>query len=448
MRKRICVFFMCLFLCANVVEAATPAWTNVGGIYYNDKGEVIKGAIKKGIDVSRHQEDIDWAKVKASGIDFALIRCGYGDDMVEQDDPYFAMNVEGCTKNAIDYGIYIYSYATNTTMAESEAAHVLRLIEETQVKPTMPIYFDFEDKSQEELSIEAYAEIATAFCNLIKAAGYEVGIYANLEWWNTRLTAPCFDTWNRWVAQYNSSCAYKKTYDIWQCQDDGLVDGIAGNVDVNILLARGCSIDGHNYAVKSTVSKATTKKQGTYIYKCKNCGHEKTDYLPSVTKMTLSTTSYTYNGKVCKPKVTVKDSKGRILASSNYTVSYKNNKNIGKATVTVTLKGLYSGKLTKTFNITPTKAKISKVVNVKGKKAKVTWKKVTKAHGYEICYARNSKFTSGKKTIKVGASTTVKTLTKLTKKKTYYVRIRAYTKVSGKKYYSAWSSKKSVKIKK
>lgn len=446
--KKIGVLLLFLCLCAGVAEAAAPAWSNVGGIYYNDKGEVIKGAIKKGIDVSRYQETIEWAKVKASGIDFALIRCGYGDDMVEQDDPYFAMNVEGCMKNAIDYGIYIYSYATDTTMAESEAAHVLRLIEETQAKPTMPIYLDFEDKSQEGLSTEAYAEIATTFCNQIKAAGYEVGVYANLEWWNTRLTAPCFDTWNRWVAQHNSSCAYKKTYDIWQCQDDGLVDGIAGNVDVNILLARGCSIDGHNYAMKSTVRKATTNQQGAYIYRCKLCGHEKTDYLPAASKMTLAKTSYTYNGKVCKPSVTLRDSAGRILDTSCYSVSYKNNKNIGTATVTVTLKGLYTGTLTQNFTIIPAKTKLSKVVNLQGKKAKVTWKKVKKAHGYEICYAKDSKFTKGKKTAKAGASATTKTISKLTKKKTYYVRVRAYTKVSGKKYYGAWSNKKSIKIKK
>lgn len=447
MMKKIGALCLCFLLCGSVVQAASPAWTNVDGIYYNDKGEAIKGAIKKGIDVSWHQGEIDWAKVKTSGVDFALLRCGYGDDLANQDDTCFAANVSGCTMNAIDYGIYIYSYATDISMAESEAAHVLRLIEETQAQPTMPIYLDFEDDSQKSLTPGECVTIAQTFCQRIAESGYEVGVYANLSWWNEKLTASFFDTVNRWVAQYNSSCAYKKTYDIWQCKKDGTIDGIKGNVDVNILLARSCSLSGHTYTMTSVLQKATTKKQGSYTYQCKVCGHNKTDYLPAATSIALGATSYTYTGKDIKPKVTVKDSKGRAISTGYYSVSYSNHKNIGTGTVTVTLKGAYSGTLRKTFTIQPAKVTISKVTNVKGKKAKVTWKKVTKAQGYEICYAKNSKFTSGKKTVTVGAKTTAKTISKLSKK-TYYVRVRAYTKVSGKKIYGSWSMTKKVKIKK
>lgn len=141
-----------IVLCSTSVEAAVPAWTNVNGVFYNDKGEVIKGALAKGIDVSFYQGEIDWAKVKNTDIEFALIGCGYGDDDVNQDDQYFAHNIQGCKENNIPYGVYIYSYATNTEMAKREVSHVLRLIRETNANPTFPIYYDIEAKEQENLS--------------------------------------------------------------------------------------------------------------------------------------------------------------------------------------------------------------------------------------------------------------------------------------------------------
>ena len=88
------VLFCCVW-CSTLVEAAT-AWTNVDGVFYNDKGEVIKGALSKGIDVSYHQGIIDWGKVKQTDIEFVLIRCGYGDDDIGQDDKYFKQNIQGC----------------------------------------------------------------------------------------------------------------------------------------------------------------------------------------------------------------------------------------------------------------------------------------------------------------------------------------------------------------
>ena len=93
---------------------------------------------KKGIDVSHHQGAIDWGKVKAAGIDFAIIRCGYGDDMESQDDRCWEANIKGCEENGIPYGIYIYSYATTPEMVDSEVRHTLRLIKETGAKPTYP----------------------------------------------------------------------------------------------------------------------------------------------------------------------------------------------------------------------------------------------------------------------------------------------------------------------
>ena len=150
-------------------------------------------ATRKGIDVSEHNGIIDWAQVKASGIDFAIIRCGYGMDQTDQDDKQWLRNVTECERLGIPYGVYIYSYATNTDRAKSEAEHVLRLIQGRNL--SYPVYFDMEDESTEKAD---HAAIAQMFCNTIKNAGYAVGVYANTSWWNTYLT--------RWAAPISAIC--------------------------------------------------------------------------------------------------------------------------------------------------------------------------------------------------------------------------------------------------
>jgi hypothetical protein len=159
-----------------------------------------------------------------------------------------------------------------------------------------------------------------------------------------------------------------------------------------------------------------------------------------------------FNSRCGRPKywissVTVKDSKGNKIASKYYTVTYSNNKNVGTATATVTFKGNYKGTLKQTFKINP-KAATGLKLTAKSKGFDVAWTKLTtQTTGYQIQYATNSKFTSAK-TVKVSKNTTVKTsISKLTAKKTYYVRIRTYKTVNGKTYYSTWSGAKTVKTK-
>lgn len=212
------------------------AWEKVNGVYVNNYGDPIKGAVKKGIDVSEHQGKIDWNKVKADGIDYAILRCGYGDDYPSQDDRYWVYNVSECERLGIPYGVYIYSYATNVEMAASEANHVLRLIRGRNF--TYPVYFDMEDDSTVNVSADMKGQMAQKFADIITGAGYRVGIYANLNWFTNQLTSPVFDnpSWSKWVAQYNSTCDYNKPYDMWQYTSTGRVDGIAGNVDTNFLM--------------------------------------------------------------------------------------------------------------------------------------------------------------------------------------------------------------------
>lgn len=187
---------------------------------------------RKGIDVSEHNGDINWDKVKAAGIDFVILRCGYGQDQTSQDDKKWLRNVEACERLGIPYGVYIYSYATNTTKASSEADHVLRLIQGHKL--SYPVYFDMEDTSTENSDLTA---IAKTFCNKIQNAGYPVGVYASLSWWNSKLTDTCFGNWYRWIASWSASkCNYNGDFALWQYSENGAVSGISGNVDMNYLM--------------------------------------------------------------------------------------------------------------------------------------------------------------------------------------------------------------------
>lgn len=212
----------------------TP-WSFENGNWINSLGEPIKGAIEKGIDVSFAQGKIDWKKVAATDISYAIIRCGYGNNEISQDDKWWKYNADECTRLGIPFGVYIYSYALNTDEARSEAEHVLRLVEGYDL--SLPVYLDLEDERYTgRLSNKEIADIAEVFCETIQSAGYEVGIYANLDWFRNRLTDWRFGQWTRWVAQYNYECNYEKNYFMWQCTSTGFVDGIDGPVDLNFTM--------------------------------------------------------------------------------------------------------------------------------------------------------------------------------------------------------------------
>ena len=169
----------------------------------------------------------------------------------------------------------------------------------------------------------------------------------------------------------------------------------------------------------------------------------------SIAKATVSgIANKYYTGKAITQAVVVKVGSRTLKAGTDYTVSYKNNKAIGKATVTIRGKGSYTGTISKAFKINPKKTTLKSVKSPKTKQMKVTYTKVSGVTGYEILYATNSKFTSGKKTVTVkNAKTVSKTISKLTKGKTYYVKVRTYKTVSGTKYYSGYSAAKKIKVK-
>ena len=150
-------------------------------------------------------------------------------DLTDQDDDCFVRNASECERLGIPYGVYLYSYANTMEKAKSEAAHVLRMLKGW--KPQYPVYLDLEDEITLSASKEQILAQVKAWCEIIEAAGYKAGIYANLYWWDTYLTDPWYDTKERWVAQYYTKCEYAKDYGIWQYTSRGSVAGVNGNVD-------------------------------------------------------------------------------------------------------------------------------------------------------------------------------------------------------------------------
>ena len=247
------------------------------------------------------------------------------------------------------------------------------------------------------------------------------------------------------------------------CTKSGLTEGSHCQYCKKVLTAQKATpATGHRY-IPSQESypnpKATLSKDGRLVSPqvCKNCDdeYEKTAVIPKIGTVKLSKTAYTYNGKVQRPGVVVKDRTGKALKGGvDYNVSYpKGMKNVGKYTVKVTFKENYKGSKSLTYSINPKGTSVSKVKAAK-KGFKVTWKKQkTQTTGYQVQYSTDKNFKKNNKTVTISKnSTTSKSVGKLKAKKKYYVRVRTYNtvKFGGKrvKLYSGWSKAKSVTTKK
>ena len=190
--------------------------------------------VLNGIDVSKHQGTIQWDKVKPN-IDFAILRCGFGNDITRQDDVCFEKNVAECERLNIPFAVYLYSYATTEQKIDSEIAHTLRLI--GSHKPFC-VYFDMEDNSTTKLGKAKLTAFAKRFCEGIKAKGFKVGVYANENWCKNYLDVAELHKlgYSIWCAKYSSAKPkIAAPYDIWQYSSKGRVDGINGNVDMNYM---------------------------------------------------------------------------------------------------------------------------------------------------------------------------------------------------------------------
>lgn len=188
----------------------------------------------KGIDISEHNGDVDMEKIRNEGIEFVILRLGYGKNQ-NQIDKKFKINYEKAIKSNISVGIYLYSYAINIEDAKKEAELVLNNINGLKIE--YPIFIDMEDadnyKSKRNVSYETCIDICEKFCTVIEEAGYYAGIYANLDWFNNKINSNRLDKFDKWVAQWNDKCTYAKKYGMWQYSSKGKINGVKGNVDLN-----------------------------------------------------------------------------------------------------------------------------------------------------------------------------------------------------------------------
>lgn len=191
----------------------------------------------KGIDVSKHNGAIAWAAVKSSGeVDFAIIRAGYG-KLESQRDIKFDYNYQGCKQNGIPCGAYWYSYAVTPAEAEAEARAFLKVIDGKQFE--YPVYFDIEEKNALATGRKNVSAIVKAFCSVMEKAGYWCGVYASRAHVQSYFDDDCKIRYSLWLAEWGNKLNYSGgEVGMWQYTDKGKVNGIGGNVDMDI-----CYID-------------------------------------------------------------------------------------------------------------------------------------------------------------------------------------------------------------
>lgn len=186
----------------------------------------------RGIDVSSWQPDIDWTAVKESGIEFAIMRAGYG-KYISQKDPTFDYNMQNAKEQGIECGAYWYSYAMDVESAIQEAEVCYEVIKDYDF--TYPIYFDIEDPSQDHLTTAQISAITEAFCSTLAAKGYRVGIYSYTTFLKTKIYSEILDKYDVWIAHFDVSApSYSGKYGIWQYTASGSVDGVPGAVDLDV----------------------------------------------------------------------------------------------------------------------------------------------------------------------------------------------------------------------
>ena len=233
-------------------------WQNLNGstYYYDANGKVVTGtqviqgvtymfaADGKmtstsgvlGIDVSKWNGNIDWAAVKASGVDYVIIRVGYRGSTAGAliDDSRFIANINGAKGAGLKVGVYFVTQAVNDVEAVYEASMVLDRIKGYSLD--LPVFLDVEPSGGrgDRIDKATRTSVIIAFCETIRSAGYSAGVYANKTWLDTKMDASQLGNYKIWVAHYSSVCGYTGRYDMWQYTDKGTISGITGSVDLNL----------------------------------------------------------------------------------------------------------------------------------------------------------------------------------------------------------------------
>ena len=200
----------------------------------------------KCIDVSEWQGDINWKKVKSSGISCAILRAGFGRE-ASQVDSEFEQNYKNAKAAGLKLGVYWYSYADSVADAKLEAEACLEVLKGKTLE--LPVFYDMEESFQTEFGKRTLTDMAVAFMKAVLKGGFRVGIYANLNWFSNYLDyKSLYGTYYTWLAQYHTEAQLK--CDMWQYTSSGTVPGISGGVDMNIIYS--------DNLIKSTNSGTTS----------------------------------------------------------------------------------------------------------------------------------------------------------------------------------------------
>lgn len=215
---------------AQVIQGVTYNFGPDGAIATTVNGS------KFGIDVSRHNGEINWNAVKASGVDYVIIRCGYRGSATGAliQDQNFTKNIKGATAAGLKVGIYVFSQAVNEVEAVKEASLAVACAKGYNL--TYPIFIDTESSGgrADRIDKATRTAVVNAFCQTVVNSGYKAGIYASKTWFEDKLNMGAVGNYRIWLAQYAAAPTYKGKYDMWQYSSKGKISGINGNVDLNL----------------------------------------------------------------------------------------------------------------------------------------------------------------------------------------------------------------------
>ena len=220
----------------------------------------------KGIDVSRYQGNVDWAKVKASGIKFAMLKTvstnkNFGGIYI---DPYFEKNYAECKRLGIPVGVYYYTYAQNKATADKELAMFKKAISGKTFE--YPLVVDVEDNLLKPLSKSALTDLIEYAVKTIEGWGCYAMVYTYLSYSNTEIDMNRLAKYDLWIAHYSTTCGYRKSHGMWQYSSKGSVSGVSGNCDMNWAykdypaIIKNAGLNGYTKKVVIPKYKITTDK--------------------------------------------------------------------------------------------------------------------------------------------------------------------------------------------
>ena len=366
---------------AGAAQAATMR-SKYTGKSYTHNARFNKLEVLNGVDISAWQEKVNWKKIKNDGIDFAILRAGYGKN-ASQEDAYFATNFKNATAAGLPVGIYWYSYAKSVADVEKEARLCLQVLGSRTLD--LPVFYDLEESSQLNKGKAFCTQLVEHFCSIIAAAGHTPGLYMSRSPLLDYIEQETRGRYALWVAEYGSkTCKYDGDYLMWQYADNGKVAGVNGHTDMDFLYGNKNSLPGSATLLKSK----------------------------------------TYTGKAITPAPTVTGEDGQPLkADKDYTLTYINNKAVGMATITAQGLGTYTGRRWYyRFKILP--AKVTGLTLESRSKTRLTyiWNATPGANAYLVKVINR---TTGKGFDKA-VSTTRVDLTDLTDTQLYEVQVAAY----------------------